>query len=102
MATSTDRVVVGLDNGGNVNNATVLDTSGQFLVDVLIESPSRVREGPDIAIDASGADIRRCLGTYRHPKGRGPRGWAGYARPGQRRGNHLVEGLNKLLPLGMA
>ena len=52
MATSTDRVVVGLDNGGNVNNATVLDTSGRFLVDVLIESPSRVREGPDIAIDA--------------------------------------------------
>jgi glucokinase len=52
MRTSTNRVVVGLDNGGKVNNATVLETSGRFLVDGLIESPSLVREGPDIAIDA--------------------------------------------------
>jgi hypothetical protein len=52
MCTSTNRVVVGLDNGGNVNNATVLETSGRFLVDALVESPSLVREGPDIAIDA--------------------------------------------------
>jgi predicted NBD/HSP70 family sugar kinase len=44
-------VVVGLDNGGNCNSATVLDGSGQFLVDRLIESPSRVLEGPDIAIE---------------------------------------------------
>ena len=52
MRTSTNRVVVGLDNGGKVNNATVLESSGRFLVDGLIESPSLVREGPDIAIDA--------------------------------------------------
>ena len=26
-------VVVGLDNGGTTNNATVLDSAGQFLVD---------------------------------------------------------------------
>jgi hypothetical protein len=52
MRTSTNRVVVGLDNGGKVNNATVLETSGRFLIDGLIESPSVVREGPDIAIDA--------------------------------------------------
>jgi glucokinase len=52
MHTSTKRVVVGLDNGGNVNNATVLETAGRFLVDALVESPSFVREGPDIAIDA--------------------------------------------------
>ena len=45
-------VVVGLDNGGNKNNATVLDASGQFLVDALIESPSRVTEGPDVAVAA--------------------------------------------------
>jgi glucokinase len=32
--------------------ATVLETSGRFLVDGLLESPSRVRAGPDIAIDA--------------------------------------------------
>jgi glucokinase len=52
MHTSTNPVVVGLDNGGNVNNATVLETSGQFLVDALVESPSLVLEGPDIAMDA--------------------------------------------------
>jgi predicted NBD/HSP70 family sugar kinase len=45
-------VVVGLDNGGNKNNATVLDASGRFLVDELLESPSRVTEGPDVAVAA--------------------------------------------------
>jgi glucokinase len=44
-------VVVGLDNGGTKNNATVLDASGRFLVDQLIESPSRVTEGPDVAVE---------------------------------------------------
>jgi glucokinase len=46
------QVVVGLDNGGTANNATVLDAQGQFLVDRLIETPSRVREGPAIAVAA--------------------------------------------------
>jgi predicted NBD/HSP70 family sugar kinase len=45
-------VVVGLDNGGTKNNATVLDASRGFLVDCLVESPSRVQEGPDVAIEA--------------------------------------------------
>ncbi|WP_207549834.1 ROK family protein [Thermostaphylospora chromogena] len=45
-------VVVGLDNGGSSNNATVLDASGRFLVDELVELPSRVDEGPDVAIEA--------------------------------------------------
>ena len=40
------QVVVGLDNGGTTNNATVLDADGRFLVDHLVETPSRVREGP--------------------------------------------------------
>ncbi|HEX2363284.1 MAG TPA: ROK family protein [Jiangellaceae bacterium] len=48
----TSQVIVGLDNGGTVNNATVLDVSGRFLVDRLIETPSRVQEGPDAALDA--------------------------------------------------
>ena len=48
----TSPVIVGLDNGGTVNNATVLDASGQFLVDRLVETPSRVQEGPDAAVDA--------------------------------------------------
>jgi glucokinase len=45
-------VVVGLDNGGTKNNATVLDASGRFLVDKLVEIPSRVTEGPDVAVEA--------------------------------------------------
>jgi glucokinase len=45
-------VVVGLDNGGTSNNATVLDSSGRFLVDRLVETPSRVREGPEVAVGA--------------------------------------------------
>jgi predicted NBD/HSP70 family sugar kinase len=45
-------VVVGLDTGGTSNNATVLHSSGRFLVDTLVETPSRVLEGPQIAIEA--------------------------------------------------
>jgi predicted NBD/HSP70 family sugar kinase len=47
-----DGYVVGLDNGGNSNNATVVDLDGRFLVDRLVEVPSRVREGPEQAIEA--------------------------------------------------
>ena len=52
MATSDAWVVVGLDNGGTKNNATVLDASGRFLVGELIETPSRVKEGPEVALAA--------------------------------------------------
>jgi len=45
-------VVVGLDNGGNKNNGTVLDPATGFLVDQLVETPSRVQEGPDVAVEA--------------------------------------------------
>jgi len=45
-------VVVGLDNGGTTNNATVLDSDGRFLVDEMVECPSCVRSGPDKAIEA--------------------------------------------------
>jgi predicted NBD/HSP70 family sugar kinase len=45
-------VVVGLDNGGNKNNATVLEAAGRFLVDRLFERPSRVTEGPEVAVQA--------------------------------------------------
>jgi len=44
--------VVGLDNGGNKNNATVLDGTGRFHVNQLLETPSRVLEGPDAAVQA--------------------------------------------------
>jgi glucokinase len=52
MESASDWVVVGIDNGGTSNNATVLDASGRFLVDRLIELPSLVTEGPEVAIDA--------------------------------------------------
>jgi glucokinase len=48
-------VVVGLDNGGTCNNATVLDAAGRFLVDRLVETPSRVTEGPEVAVAALAA-----------------------------------------------
>ncbi|MCO6005101.1 ROK family protein [Actinoallomurus purpureus] len=45
-------VFVGLDNGGTSNNATLLDAAGNFLVDRLVETPSRVLEGPEVAVEA--------------------------------------------------
>lgn len=44
--------VVGLDNGGTANKFTVMDREGNFLIDRLIELPSRVTEGPAGAISA--------------------------------------------------
>jgi predicted NBD/HSP70 family sugar kinase len=51
MQTQDQWVVVGLDNGGNKNNATVLEPSGRFLVDSMVETPSRVVEGAAIAVE---------------------------------------------------
>lgn len=52
MAGQDSWVVVGLDNGGNKNNATILDAAGGFLVDRMVEAPSRVTEGPEVAVAA--------------------------------------------------
>ncbi|HEX8343388.1 MAG TPA: ROK family protein [Actinoplanes sp.] len=52
VRTPASWVVVGLDNGGTCNNATVLDATGQYLVDTLVENPSRVQEGPEAAVEA--------------------------------------------------
>jgi glucokinase len=49
---TSEWVVVGIDNGGTSNNATVLDASGRFLVDRMVETPSRVTEGPEVAIES--------------------------------------------------
>jgi glucokinase len=54
-------LVVGLDNGGTTNNATVLDQTGRFLVDRLVETPSAVREGPDVAVAALAAAFEHVL-----------------------------------------
>jgi glucokinase len=52
MDSPSGAVVVGIDNGGTSNNATILDPSRGFLVDRLVETPSLVIEGPEVAIDA--------------------------------------------------
>lgn len=61
MPASGPWVVVGLDNGGTTNNATVLDAAGQFLVDRLVEIPSLVREGPDVAVEAMAEALAHVL-----------------------------------------
>jgi predicted NBD/HSP70 family sugar kinase len=48
----TQSFVVGLDNGGTANKFTVMDREGTFLIDRLVELPSRVTEGPAQAIGA--------------------------------------------------
>jgi predicted NBD/HSP70 family sugar kinase len=68
MSTSDRLVVVGLDNGGNCNNATVLDASGRFLVDRLVETPSQVQLGPEVAVQAlvdALENVLRVTGTPR-------------------------------------
>jgi glucokinase len=52
VRTPASWVVVGLDNGGTCNNATVLDATGQYLVDHLVENPSLVTDGPESAVEA--------------------------------------------------
>ena len=61
-------VVVGLDNGGTTNNATVLDAAGRFLVDQLAECPSCVQDGPDKAIEALDRALEGVLGLTGIPR----------------------------------
>jgi len=42
--------IVGLDNGGTANKFTVMDRAGHYLIDELIELPSRVTDGPAAAL----------------------------------------------------
>jgi glucokinase len=64
MDSARDWVVVGIDNGGTSNNATILDASGRFLVDRLVEMPSRVTEGPEVAIDAMAGALDNVLRLF--------------------------------------
>jgi glucokinase len=61
METGRGWVVVGIDNGGTSNNATILDPSRGFLVDRLVETPSLVTEGPQVAIDAMAMALDKVL-----------------------------------------
>jgi predicted NBD/HSP70 family sugar kinase len=68
MRTSEQTVVIGLDNGGTSNNATVLDGSGRFLVDRMVETPSRVLEGPDVAVEALAGAMTNILDVTGVPR----------------------------------
>jgi glucokinase len=59
--------VVGLDNGGTCNNATVLDATGRYLVDNLVENPSLVTEGPESAVEALAEAFEHILEMTRTP-----------------------------------
>ena len=50
--TTSEFVVVGIDTGGTSNNVTVLSDDGRWLIDGMLEVPSRVTEGPEAAIEA--------------------------------------------------
>lgn len=54
-------VVVGIDVGGTKTNATVLTDAGEFLIDRMVEVPSRVLEGPAGAIEAIQAVVTAVL-----------------------------------------
>jgi len=54
-------VVVGIDVGGTKTNATVLSEDGTFLIDRMIEVPSRVTDGPTAAIEAIVAVVAAVL-----------------------------------------
>jgi glucokinase len=61
MDSASRWVVVGIDNGGTSNNATILDPSRGFLVDRLVETPSLVAEGPEVAVDAMAQALETVL-----------------------------------------
>src|SRR3990172_11796752 len=70
MPTPDSFFVVGLDNGGNKNNAAVVDSSGRFLVDTLVETPSRVLEGAEVAVEALAEAFFGILERTRIPRER--------------------------------
>ncbi|QSB13699.1 ROK family protein [Natronosporangium hydrolyticum] len=61
MGVAGQQVVVGLDVGGTSCNATVLTAAGEFLVDQMFETPSRVTEGPAIALDVLAQALAQVL-----------------------------------------
>jgi glucokinase len=67
VRTPASWVVVGLDCGGTCDNATVLDATGQYLVDRLVETPSQVNEGPETAVAALAAAFTAVLELTRTP-----------------------------------
>ena len=90
-------IVVGLDNGGTSNSATVLDSSGRFLVNSLFETPSRVLEGPEVAINALAESLERVLDLTDMKRGSVRAVGLGTPGPASRGWRHLREGGDELL-----
>src|ERR1700747_1494764 len=59
---TTPPMVAGLDVGGTKTNATLLDSKGVFLNSGMVETPSRVLEGPEAAIEAMAKAIELAIG----------------------------------------
>lgn len=70
MGIAEHQVVVGLDVGGTTCNATVLDAGGKFLVDRMVERPSRVTDGPAIAIEVLAEALDGVLALTGVPRSR--------------------------------
>src|SRR5260221_3030617 len=62
-------MVAGLDVGGTKTNATLLDSKGVFLNNRMVETPSRVWEGPEAAIEAMAKAIELAIGGGRRALG---------------------------------
>ena len=95
-------VVVGLDNGGTTNNATVLDSAGRFLVDHMLETHSLVQEGPEKAIEALAEAFAGVLEVTGTPTASVLARRAGHPGAGQRERRHLGPGGGELPPSGLA
>ena len=91
-----DWVVVGLDNGGTTNNGTILDSGGQFLLDEMAEVPSKVREGPDKAIQSLVDAVEQVLGLTGVPITSVRAVGLDSPGPASGRRRHLVQGRDEL------
>lgn len=80
--------IVGLDNGGTANKFTVMSRDGAFLIDDLIELPSRVTEGPGPALAALSEAFDAALETAGITR---DRVWAvGFDSPGPASANGVL------------
>ena len=59
---TTPPIVAGLDVGGTKTNATLLNSKGVFLNNRMVETLSRVLEGPEAAIEAMAKAIELAVG----------------------------------------
>lgn len=68
MGIAEHRVVVGLDVGASTCNVTVLTAGGKFLVDRMLETPSRVAEGPEVTLSVLATVLDQALAWTGTPR----------------------------------